>query len=139
MSESSSNIPASALAAQRAAWRRTVGSTILLQWAVVLGLALVALILGGERVGRSLLVGGAAVAVPNALLALWLTIRVYRFGSAGQLSMFVGEMAKLALTFGLLAALAARWKSDMSYLALIVGVIGALKAQWLALWFTRRM
>lgn len=108
-----------------------------MQWAVILILAAVAWIWAAEAGAISLLLGGAAVAVPNALLALWLTVRVYRFGALATTALLVGELLKLGLTLALLAILVALFKHAMVWPAFIAGVIGALKAQWLALWFTR--
>jgi ATP synthase protein I len=122
---------------QRAAWRATVGKTIALQWAVVLLLAGVAWGAFGAGSAKSLVLGGVAVALPNALLALWLTARLYRAGSVGFVSMLAGELLKLGMTVALLAAVVVALKPQVAWLALIVGVVAALKAQWLAVWFTR--
>ena len=123
--------------AQRAAWRAVVGKTIALQWIVILVFAGVAWAMAGTRGAQSLLVGGAAVAVPNALLALWLTLRLYRVGAVGVASMLAGELLKLGMTITLLVVVVVALKPHISWLALIVGVVAALKAQWLAVWFTR--
>lgn len=123
--------------AQRAAWRATVGKTIALQWVVILVFTGVAWAMAGTRGAQSLLVGGAAVAVPNALLALWLTLRLYRVGAVGVASMLAGELLKLGMTITLLVVVVVALKPHISWLALIVGVVAALKAQWLAVWFTR--
>lgn len=124
-------------AAQRAAWGATVGKTIALQWAVILLFAGVAWAWSGTGGAVSLLLGGAAVAVPNALLALWLTARLYRTGAVGVTSMLAGELLKLGLTIALLALIGTALRPHLAWLALIVGVVAALKAQWLAVWFTR--
>ena len=123
--------------AQRAAWRAVVGKTIALQWIVILVFAGVAWAMAGTRGAQSLLVGGAAVAVPNALLALWLTLRLYRVGAVGVASMLAGELLKLGMTITLLVVVVVALKPQIVWLALIVGVVAALKAQWLAVWFTR--
>lgn len=78
------------------------------------------------------------MAVPNTVLALWLTVRVRRVGSAGALAMMAGELLKLCGTLALLVGMVVKLKPELSWLALIIGVLGALKAQWLALWVTRR-
>lgn len=123
--------------AQRAAWRAIVGKTIALQWVVILVFTGVAWAMAGTRGAQSLLVGGVAVAVPNALLALWLTLRLYRVGAVGVASMLAGELLKLGMTITLLVVVVVALKPHISWLALIVGVVAALKAQWLAVWFTR--
>jgi ATP synthase protein I len=119
-------------------WGKTVGTAVGLQWLVVLGLAAVVWAVFGASGGVSLFCGGSAVALPNALLALWLTVRVMRTGSAGTTAMVLGEFLKLGLTIVLLVAIVVRMKAGLSWPALLVGVVAALKAQWLALWFTRR-
>ena len=122
---------------QQSTWGATVGTAIALQWGVVLALSCIAL-LGGWVAARSLLCGGAAVAIPNTVLALWLTLRVMKTGDAGAAAMMFGEILKIASTVSILVMVVVRLKPDLSWPALIVGVIGALKAQWLALWVTRR-
>jgi ATP synthase protein I len=122
---------------QRAAWGATVGTTIALQWVVILLFAGVAWAMAGTRGAQSALLGGAAVAVPNALLALWLTLRLHRGGAVGVASMLAGELLKLGLTITLLVVVVVALKPQIVWLALIVGVVAALKAQWLAVWFTR--
>ncbi len=79
------------------------------------------------------------MALPNAVLALWLSLRLRHASTLNVVAMLAGELLKMVFTIALLAAVVARLKADVSLLALIVGVIGALKAQWLALWFTRRV
>lgn len=130
------NIPAVSDGPQRAAWGATVGTAVALQWAVVVALAGAAWWVGGSSSARSLLAGGAAVALPNALLAGWLALRLWRGRGTGAAGMLGGELLKLALTVTLLVV-AVRALHPVSWLALIVGVIAAVKAQWLALWFTR--
>lgn len=123
--------------ASRRAWRATVGKTIALQWAVILLFTGVAWAWSGFGGAQSLLLGGVAVAAPNALLALWLTLRLYRVGTVGVASMFAGELLKLGMTITLLVIVVVALKPQIVWLALIVGVVAALKAQWLAVWFTR--
>jgi ATP synthase protein I len=132
------NIPAFSEGSRRAAWGATVGAAVALQWGVILALAGVAWIWGGNKSAMSLLAGGACVALPNAVLAAWLTLRMRRPGGAGAAAMLGGEMLKLGLTIALLVAVV-KGNPGVSWIALIVGVIGALKAQWLALWFTRNL
>ena len=121
----------------RAGWGATVGKTIALQWGVVLLLALIAWIWIGMSGAMSLLSGGIAVALPNALLALWLTLRLKRAGAAGITALLGGELLKLGMTFALLVIVVRALGPQVAWLALIVGVVAALKAQWLAVWFTR--
>lgn len=132
------NIPAYPSGAQRARWGATVGTAVALQWLVVVALAALAWAWKGGAVGESLFYGGAAVALPNALLALWLTLRMRRAGGAGFAAMFAGELLKLGGTIALLVLGVVELRPGLSWPALIIGVIAALKAQWLALWVTRR-
>ena len=122
--------------AQRASWRTTVGIAIALQWSVILVCSGIAWV-WGDRAALSLLLGGVAVAVPNALLAAWLTLRLYRSGPVGVAGMLAGELGKLGATIALLVIVARALQPDVAWIALIVGVVAALKAQWLAVWFTR--
>jgi ATP synthase protein I len=131
------DIPADSIGAQRARWGRTVAPAIALQWAVAVALSLLAWLGFGSDAAESALFGGLAVAVPNALLALWLTLRLYRRGPVGAVGMLVGEMLKLGMTIALLVIVARALHPHTVWLALLVGVVAALKAQWLAVWFTR--
>lgn len=133
------NIPADSTGTQRAGWGATVGAAVALQWAVILALAGLTGLVFGAGGALSLLIGGAAVAVPNALLALWLTLRLLRAGTLGMTAMLAGELMKLALTVALLVVVVQALERQVSWLALITGVIVALKAQWLAVWFTRKL
>jgi ATP synthase protein I len=123
-------------AAQRASWRSTVGVAIALQGSVILVFSGIAWAWGG-RAALSLLLGGASVWVPNALLASWLTLRLYRRGPVGVAGMLAGEMGKLGATIALLVIVVRALQPEVAWIALIVGVVAALKAQWLAVWFTR--
>ncbi|MGH8528321.1 MAG: ATP synthase subunit I [Nevskiales bacterium] len=130
-------VPAPSEGAQRKTWGATAATTVALQWGVILSLGAVAWLWRGQTSGLSLLGGGAAVALPNALFALWLTLRMRQAG-AGAAAVLVGEIFKLGMTIGLLLAVIVHLKPELSWLALMVGVIAALKAHWLALWVTRR-
>lgn len=118
-------------------WGATVGTTIALQWLVVLVLSALAGVVWGLAVAVSLFCGGAAVAVPNSSLALWLSLRRMRTGGIGVTSLMAGELLKLGLTIALLVLMVVQLKPVLSWLAVIAGVVAALKAQWLALWVTK--
>ena len=124
--------------AQMTGWKNTVGTAIAMQWAFVTIFAVAAWLLGGESVARSLFCGGAAVALPNAVLALWLTLRLRSKGAVGAAGMMGGELLKLIFTLGAILLVAVRLKPELSWLAMLTGVVVALKAQWVALWVTRR-
>jgi len=123
---------------QKTGWGATVGTAIALQWAVILMFAGLAWLVNGAIGARSLFFGGAAVALPNAMLALWLTLRARRNGVVGATAMMAGEMLKLCLTLAAIVIAVQQLKPGLSWLALLFGVIAALKAQWVALWVTRR-
>lgn len=91
----------------------------------------------GFVAAASLFCGGAAVAIPNSSLALWLSLRRWRTGSLGVVSVMAGELLKLGLTIALLVLMVVQLKPALSWLALIIGVVAAIKAHWLALWVTR--
>ncbi|MGQ0585713.1 MAG: ATP synthase subunit I [Gammaproteobacteria bacterium] len=108
-----------------------------MQWGVILLCSGLAWIWPGASGAQSLFLGGVAVAVPNTLLAMWLTLRLYRSGAVGMGSMLGGELLKLAMTIALLVIVVKALRLQVVWLALIIGVVAALKAQWLAVWFTR--
>jgi ATP synthase protein I len=137
MSTSSETGPAVAAGAQRASWNATVGVAVALQWAAVAVLSGLAWIGFGDDVARSLLWGGAAVALPNALLAAWLTLRLRSAGPVGVAGLLGGELLKLGATIALLVIGVRALGPQAAWLGLLVGVVAALKAQWLAVWFTR--
>lgn len=130
------NVTAPSEGVQRTSWGATAGTTVALQWGVILSLGAVAWIWRGQTSGLSLLAGGTAVALPNALFALWLTLRMRQVG-ANAAAMLVGEIFKLGMTIGLLLAVIVHLKPELSWLALMVGIVAALKAQWLALLLAR--
>lgn len=123
---------------QMTGWKNTVGTAIALQWALVMIFAGAAWLIGGNSGALSLFAGGAAVALPNAVLALWLTLRLRSKGAVGAAGMMGGELLKLTFTLVAIALVAVRLKPELSWLAMLTGVVVALKAQWLALWVTRR-
>jgi ATP synthase protein I len=124
---------------ERAGFGAIVGKTVGLQFSVVAVMAAAAGLLGGTHSALSLLTGGAAVAIPNALLAWWLWARVRRTVVLTPAAMLLGEILKLGLTLAMLAILIRQWLPAIVWWALLAGIIGALKAQWLAVWATREM
>ena len=124
--------------AQMTGWKNTVGTAIALQWALVMIFAAAAWLIGGNSAALSLFCGGAAVALPNALLALWLTLRLRSKGAVGAAGMMTGELLKLTFTLAAIVLVAVKLKPELSWLAMLTGVVVALKGQWLALWVTRR-
>jgi F0F1-type ATP synthase assembly protein I len=117
-------------------WTRTLLITVATQWATILACTLAAGLASGTT-AMSLGAGGAAVAVPNTLLATLLWMRAKRVRALSAATFLAGEMAKLTCTILLLAMLSRELGAAMAWPALVAGVIVALKGQWLAVWFSR--
>ncbi|HEY0973369.1 MAG TPA: ATP synthase subunit I [Solimonas sp.] len=114
--------------------RKAIG----LQWGLLLLCAGLAWLIAGAVAGQSLLWGGMAVALPNALFATWLAMRMRVASAASAPAVMAGEMLKLGLTLMLLIAVARQPQEQLSWPALLIGVIVALKGHWLALLIMRR-
>lgn len=123
---------------QSSIWVATIRKAVGLQWVLVLALAGVAWLLWGPIAAKSLLCGGAAVALPNTVLALWLLARMRLPGVTGAMAIMRGEVLKLGFTVAALVLAASKLRPELSFPALLLGMLVALKAQWLALWMTRR-
>lgn len=123
---------------QQAIWGATIRKAVVLQWGVILALAGGAWLVAGQIAAWSLWCGGAAVALPNTALALWLLTRMQYTGMTGAAAIMRGEVLKLGLTTAMLVVMAKQLRPELSWPALLVGLVGALKAQWLSLWMTRR-
>ncbi len=121
----------------RTHWTQALLITVGLQWGIVCLCSLLAWLMNFDS-ARSLFAGGAAVALPNAVLAgyLWLKARQVRALSAA--TFLGGEMLKLGGTVLAFYLVMRAMGEQMVWPALIVGVIVALKGQWLAVWFTRK-
>ena len=106
---------------------------VLLQGLVTLVIALLALIFAGPRGGTSVMLGGAAVVLPNLLFAtrLWVAAKS---GKASVAGFVVGEFIKVAATLILLVTIAVAYR-DLHWLALLAGLFGALKANLLLIFF----
>ncbi|MEN9727767.1 MAG: hypothetical protein RL434_2133 [Pseudomonadota bacterium] len=117
-------------------WARMLLTTIGLQLGVVV-VAGLGVALFDARAAMSLLLGGMAVVVPNALLAfyLWSKARIIRALSAA--TFMAGESLKLGATVALLFIATRVLGPAAVWPALVAGVFLALKGQWLAVWFTR--
>lgn len=98
----------------------------------------VAWLLFGGAVARSVLCGVLAVVVPAALFVRSLTSKFSRSspGSA-VINFFVWELVKIIVTLSMLFA-AHRWVTDLSWPAMLAGLAVTLKVYWLALAFKRR-
>lgn len=117
-------------------WSRTLLISIGLQLGIVITAGL-GVALFSTRAAASLIAGGMAVAVPNALLALylWSKARVIRVLSVA--TFLAGESLKLGAITALLFITARVLGHTTVWPALVAGVFLALKGQWLAVWFTR--
>ena len=105
---------------------------VFLQAAVALFAVALAAVMRGGHAALSVLFGGLACLVPNALFALRLTWEARRPGGATVHGFLVGELAKLAATVVLLF-LVARVYRDLDWLALVVGLIVVQQGYLLAL------
>ncbi|MDD2882776.1 MAG: ATP synthase subunit I [Rhodoferax sp.] len=114
-------------------------------WWVVLGqvlvgvlASLIAWVIFGEAIARSVACGAVAVVIPAALFARGLTSQ-FAAANPGMavVSFFVWELVKIVVTVGVLFA-AHRLVKDLSWPAMLVGLILTLKVYWLALAFKRK-
>lgn len=114
-------------------------------WWVVLGqmvvgglTVLVAWMLFGGLIAKSVSWGVLAVALPAALFARGLTGQFARANpGAAVLSFFVWELVKILVTVGVLLT-AHRLVDGLSWPAMLVGLIITIKVYWLALAFKRK-
>ena len=119
-------------------WPRAIGTTLALQFGLTALIASLAFVWSGGREALAALWGGAAIAVPNAAVAMVLWFKASRLGVLGVFHLLLAEGLKLAY-IGLALFFAARYLGNgPGWLGLLAGVIGAVKAQWLAMWFTRK-
>jgi hypothetical protein len=119
-------------------WPRVIGTTLALQFGLTALIASLAFVWSGGREALAALWGGAAIAVPNAAVAVVLWFKASRLGVLGVFHLLLAEGLKLAY-IGLALFFAARYLGNgPGWLGLLAGVIGAVKAQWLAMWFTRK-
>lgn len=125
---------------QSSIWGATLKKAVALQWGAVVGLAGIGGLLFGWDAGRSVLLGGVAVVLPNSLLALWLMPRMQRTDAdgGGAVALMVAEGLKLMGTTALLLATVILMGSRLSWPGFLAGIVGTLLSQWLTLWVTRR-
>lgn len=103
---------------------------MLLQAAITVLAGIIAWLIWGPLAGLSLVAGGSAIALPNALLAI--RLKMSRPESAPMV-LLIGEFVKIGLSVLLLWA-ASQWIVGLSWGALMVGVILALKVLLLTPW-----
>ena len=122
---------------QSSIWGVTLKKAVALQWGAVAGMACIALF-WGKNAALSLLCGGAAVVVPNTLLAVWLMPRMQGADAGGAVALMVGEGLKLMGTTALLLATVLLLRPGLVWPGFLAGIVTALVSQWLTLWVTRR-
>lgn len=110
-------------------------TAVSLQIAATACLGTIALLLYGQSAALSLIFGGAAALVPNALFAARLALHRQRPAESYPVVFFLGEFAKIGLTIALLAAVIQGY-AQLQALPLMIGLIAALKAPLFALWIT---
>ena len=101
-----------------------------LQVAVVLGLAVLVGGVWGREASLSLVYGGAAAIVPNALFAVRLALHRGRSPEAYPAVFFLGEIVKIGLTVARLVW-AAKSMPQLLWPPLVAGLIAALHAPFL--------
>lgn len=103
--------------------------TVVLQLAAILIVAALVGFWMGERDAVSVLLGGAAYLVPNALFVVRLSATA-RSGQASGAAFFVGELLKILSTLVIL--MLAQKFYDVQWLAMLGGLFVALKANLFA-------
>jgi ATP synthase protein I len=106
--------------------------TLGLQVAIAAVVALAFGVAMGPNAGLSALAGGAVCFIPSAFFAWRLRSSARRGWGAFGATFLVGELAKLALSAALLAAIFA-WYRDAVFAAVVVSYIITLQAYLLAL------
>lgn len=122
---------------QSSIWGATLKKALALQWGAVAGLACITWWVSGNA-ALSLLCGGAAVVLPNTLLAVWLMPRLRGADAGGAVALMVAEGFKLMGTTGLLLGTVLLLRPGLVWPAFLAGIVTALLSQWLTLWVTRR-
>lgn len=101
--------------------------TVGLQVLATIVAALAALWWTDSAFAMSVLVGGAAAAIPNGLFALRLAAHKNRSAESYPVVFFLSEFAKIGLTIAALAV-AYKWLPNVSGAGLLLGFVVALKA-----------
>jgi len=107
-----------------------------LQIAAVSVLALIAGGWAGWESARSVMLGGVAAIIPNALFALRLTLHRKRTPESYPVVFFLWEFVKIGLTVLLLFWIV-KTQADIRWLWLLIGLIAALQAPLFAMAFER--
>lgn len=107
-----------------------------LQIAAVAILALFAGVWAGGESARSVVLGGAAAIIPNALFALRLALHRKRPPESYPVVFFLWEFVKIGLTILLLFGIV-KTQTDLRWLSLLLGLIVALQAPLFVMAFER--
>lgn len=107
-----------------------------LQIAAVAVLAVFFGVWAGWESARSVVLGGAAAIIPNALFALRLTLHRNRPPESYPVVFFLWDFVKIGLTIALLFWIV-KTQSNIQWLALLLGLIVALQAPLFAMAFER--
>ena len=110
---------------------------VMLQIASVLVLALGAALVSDWTSAGYAVLGGAAAIIPNGLFALRLATHRGRSAESYPVVFFLGQLSKIVLTVGLLAAIN-KWLGPVSWLPLLLGLIVALQAPLFALLYVSK-
>ena len=110
---------------------------VLLQIAATFFVALIAAWFGGQHAAFSALLGGLVCFVPNALLALRLSMTA-RNNRATAATFFIGEAIKV-LSMLLLLAAVVKLYGNLVWWALLLGLIAALKSYFVAILFFKKI
>ncbi len=110
---------------------RGIFKTVILQVFAALMGSLLGGLLFGMRGFVSAALGGAACVIPSCLFALKLYAVTKRSGASYATAFFVGELVKLVLCIGLLAAVKQIYP-DVHWGAVLIGLIVTLQANFLA-------
>ncbi len=110
---------------------------VMLQIASVLVLALGAGLVSDWTSAGYAVLGGAAAIIPNGLFALRLATHRGRSAESYPVVFFLGQVTKIALTVGLLAAIH-KWLGPVRWLPLLLGLIVALQAPLFALLYVSK-
>ncbi|MGB9151161.1 MAG: ATP synthase subunit I [Burkholderiales bacterium] len=109
---------------------------VLLQFVATLFVALLAAWFGGQHAVVSAALGGLVCFVPNALLALRLTMTA-RGNRTTAATFFIGEFVKVATMLLLLVAVVKLY-GNLVWWALLLGLIAALKSYFVAILFLNK-
>jgi ATP synthase protein I len=106
---------------------------ILLQAGTTIIAALATGLFAGMRGAVSAALGGAVCTLPNLLFALRLKFAAKGSAASFPVNFFLGELAKIAATIGLLL-LVVKTYADLHWPSMLIGLGLALQAGFLAFW-----